>query len=97
MCRSGNLPAEAGKIASFLGKSAQRVRTLKRSSPTTARAPKLTCSSATPLPVQRSSATTVQEAGVYRACDYYNMAISRGDEELKATAKKKLSANSKQA
>ncbi|MGB0195755.1 MAG: hypothetical protein ACPF84_04415, partial [Flavobacteriales bacterium] len=31
-----------------------------------------------------------------RACDYYGMAISRGDEDIKATAKKKLNANSKQ-
>lgn len=90
---------KAGKIASFLGKSstarayAQKVLGYNSDS---AEAYMLIGDAIAGAASQCNDGALGSRLAYLRACDYYNMAINRGDEELKATAQKKLNANAKQ-
>lgn len=90
---------KAGKIASFLGKSstarsyAQKVLATNSDS---AEAYMLIGDAIAGAASQCNDGALGSRLAYLRACDYYTMAINRGDEELKATAQKKLNANSKQ-
>ena len=90
---------KAGKIASFLGKSstarsyAQKVLANNSDS---AEAYMLIGDAIAGGAKSCDDGALGVRLAYLRACDYYNMAITRGDEDLKATAQKKLNANSKQ-
>ncbi len=90
---------KAGKIASFLGKGssarsyAQKVLAQNSES---AEAYMLIGDAIASGAKKCDDGALGQRLAFLRACDYYGMAISRGDEQVKATAQKKLNANSKQ-
>jgi len=89
----------AGKIASYLGRSstarsyAQKVLAINGES---AEAYMLIGDAIAGSAKDCDDGALGARLAFLRACDYYNMAISRGDAETQATARKKLSANSKQ-
>ena len=90
---------KAGKIASFLGKSstarsyAQKVLGTNSDN---AEAYMLIGDAIAGSASQCDDGALGSRLAYLRACDYYNMAINRGDDALKTTAQKKLNANAKQ-
>lgn len=90
---------KAGKIASFLGKSstarsyAQQVLAKNSDS---AEAYMLIGDAIAGAAKGCDDGALGIRLAYLRACDYYTLAINRGDEEIKTTAQKKLNANAKQ-
>ncbi len=90
---------KAGKIASFLGKSSTArsyAQKVLANNPESAEAYMLIGDAIAGAAKQCDDGALGSRLAYLRACDYYSMAISRGDEDIKATAQKKLNANSKQ-
>jgi tetratricopeptide (TPR) repeat protein len=90
---------QAGKIASFLGKSSTArsyAQKVLANNPESAEAYMLIGDAIAGAAKQCDDGALGSRLAYLRACDYYSMAISRGDEDIKATAQKKLNANSKQ-
>ena len=90
---------KAGKIASFLGKSSTArsyAQKVLANNPESGEAYMLIGDAIAGAAKQCDDGALGSRLAYLRACDYYGMAISRGDEDIKATAKKKLNANSKQ-
>lgn len=90
---------KAGKIASFLGKTstarsyAQKVLAQNSES---ADAYMLIGDAIAGAAKNCDDGALGQRLAYLRACDYYGMAVNRGDEDVKAKAQKKLNANAKQ-
>lgn len=90
---------KAGKIASFLGRTssarqyAQQVLSINGES---AEAYMLIGDAIAGAAKSCDDGALGMRLAYLRACDYYSIAVSKGDEEIAATAKRKLNANAKQ-
>ena len=90
---------KAGRIASFLGKSSTArsyAQKVLANNPESAEAFMLIGDAIAGGAKQCNDGALGSRLAYLRACDYYKMAISRGDEDITATAQKKLNANRKQ-